>query len=210
MVVVEKTHTQYLRISCFFSQLLQIEVVSITVMLNGYGFSAGSGMYLHSSPYHRLLHGRRLLLLHISARKPGNYHLKVCFFFLCLRLRLPVDCLTRICKFTAGFLHVFTHFKRGPGYFNCGFCALQFEFLGRGRVRNTTILFQFLPFRVQYRWDLNLRYTDIYRPQSKLREGNVFTHVCDSVHRGGVSVHGRVSVRGVSALGGLCQGDAHL
>ena len=29
-----------------------------------------------------------------------------------------------------------------------------------------------------------------YRPQTKLREGNVFTPVCDSVHRGGcVSQH---------------------
>ena len=32
---------------------------------------------------------------------------------------------------------------------------------------------------------------DHYRPQTKLREGNVFTPVCDSVHRGeGVSVYG--------------------
>ena len=35
---------------------------------------------------------------------------------------------------------------------------------------------------------------DYYRPQTKLREGNVFTGVCDSVHRG------------VPAPGGVCPG----
>ena len=35
-----------------------------------------------------------------------------------------------------------------------------------------------------------------YRPQTKLREGNVFTPACDSVHRGGLCPGGF-----------LCQGD---
>ena len=39
---------------------------------------------------------------------------------------------------------------------------------------------------------------DFYRPQTKLREGNVFTHVCDSVHKGG---------GGISVRVGLCPGD---
>ena len=30
---------------------------------------------------------------------------------------------------------------------------------------------------------------NFYRPQTKLREGNVFTPVCDSVHGGAVSQH---------------------
>ena len=38
---------------------------------------------------------------------------------------------------------------------------------------------------------------NFYRPQTKLREGNVFTPVCDSVHGGG----GRSLSKGVS--GGL-------
>ena len=32
---------------------------------------------------------------------------------------------------------------------------------------------------------------NIYRPQTNLRKGNVFTPVCDSVHRGGVHPPGR-------------------
>ena len=31
---------------------------------------------------------------------------------------------------------------------------------------------------------------DYYRPQTKLREGYVFTGVCDSVHRGGGGMRG--------------------
>ena len=58
-----------------------------------------------------------------------------------------------------------------------------------------------------------------YRPQTKLREGNVFTGVCDSVHggvpgpggawsRGGVCSQGGAWSRGVSAPGGVCsRGD---
>ena len=50
-----------------------------------------------------------------------------------------------------------------------------------------------------------------YRSQTKLRKGNVFTRVCDSVHREGVSVQGGslsrgVSVQWVSVQGGLCPG----
>ena len=52
-------------------------------------------------------------------------------------------------------------------------------------------------------------------PATKLRQGNVFTPVCDSVHRGRVSVQGGlfpggvsvqegVSVQGDLCLGGLC------
>ena len=42
-----------------------------------------------------------------------------------------------------------------------------------------------------------------YRPQTKLREGNVFTGVCDSVHRGGrCLVPGGVWSRGVPGPGG--------
>ena len=51
-----------------------------------------------------------------------------------------------------------------------------------------------------------------YRSQTKLRKGNVFTRVCDSVHREGVSVQGgslssgslsrEVSVQGGSLSGG--------
>ena len=61
-------------------------------------------------------------------------------------------------------------------------------------------------------------------PQTKFREAHVFTPVCDSVHRGSVSVQSRgVSVQGDSVQegslsrgslskaglypGGLCQGD---
>ena len=47
-----------------------------------------------------------------------------------------------------------------------------------------------------------------YRPQTKLREGNVFTPVCDSVHRG-VSVQGVSLSRGVSLQWGVsvCRGS---
>ena len=41
-----------------------------------------------------------------------------------------------------------------------------------------------------------------YRPQTKLREGNVFTGVCDSVH-GGCLLPGGL-VPGGLLLGGLC------
>ena len=53
-------------------------------------------------------------------------------------------------------------------------------------------------------------------PTTKLRQGNVFTPVCDSVHRGvslsrgvSVSVQG-FSIQGVSVQGGLCQVDPPL
>ena len=39
---------------------------------------------------------------------------------------------------------------------------------------------------------------DHYRPQTNLREGYVFTGVCDSVHRGGCLPGGVVSPGGVS------------
>ena len=59
-----------------------------------------------------------------------------------------------------------------------------------------------------------LRYYNFYRPQTKLRKGNVFTPVCDSVHRGwslclgGSLSRGVSDCRGVSlTAGGLCQGD---
>ena len=42
----------------------------------------------------------------------------------------------------------------------------------------------------------------------KLRQGNIFTSVCDSVHGGGGFSVGGVSVQmGVSVQRGLCQGD---
>ena len=44
-----------------------------------------------------------------------------------------------------------------------------------------------------------------YRPQTKLREGNGFTPVCDSVHSGG----GLCLCSGGLCPGGLCQGDPH-
>ena len=44
-----------------------------------------------------------------------------------------------------------------------------------------------------------------HRPQTKLGEGNVFTTVCDSVHRKG-SLYRRISVGGVSVQGVLCPG----
>ena len=44
----------------------------------------------------------------------------------------------------------------------------------------------------------------LYRPQTKLREGNVFTGVCDSVHMGGVWSRGGACFRGVPAPGGAC------
>ena len=55
-----------------------------------------------------------------------------------------------------------------------------------------------------------------YRPQTKLREGNVFTPVYDSVHKGvsvqgsfcpgGLSPEGRLCLQGVFVWGGLVQG----
>ena len=42
-----------------------------------------------------------------------------------------------------------------------------------------------------------------YRPQTKLREGNVCTGVCDSVHRGGVSAPSWVPGPGGSLPGGV-------
>ena len=45
-------------------------------------------------------------------------------------------------------------------------------------------------------------------PATKLRQGNVFTSVCDSVHGGGVSVWGSLSGGvWVSVQWGPCQGD---
>ena len=57
-----------------------------------------------------------------------------------------------------------------------------------------------------------LRYYNFYRPQTKLRKGNVFTPVCDSVHRGwslwGVSIQGSLWLQGgCFCPGGLCRGD---
>ena len=53
---------------------------------------------------------------------------------------------------------------------------------------------------------------DLYRPQTKLREGNVFTPVCDPVHTGGVSVQGGlcsgVSVWGLYPGGSLSRGGS--
>ena len=47
--------------------------------------------------------------------------------------------------------------------------------------------------------------TNWYRPQTKLRQGNVFTPVCDSVHRvGGGTMSRGVSVRGCLCPEGLC------
>ena len=47
-------------------------------------------------------------------------------------------------------------------------------------------------------------------PATKLRQDNVFTHVCDSVYRGvslsGVSLSRGISVQGVSVQGGVCPG----
>ena len=47
-------------------------------------------------------------------------------------------------------------------------------------------------------------------PATKLGQGYVFTHVCDSVHGGGAQSLSRCpgggSVRGISVLGGLCPG----
>ena len=42
-----------------------------------------------------------------------------------------------------------------------------------------------------------------YRPQTKLREGNVFTPVCDSVHRGGLCPGGSLSKWGGSLSRGV-------
>ena len=47
-------------------------------------------------------------------------------------------------------------------------------------------------------------------PATKLWKGNVFTPVCDSVHRGSLCPGGLcpgVPVWGSLCLGGLCQGD---
>ena len=60
--------------------------------------------------------------------------------------------------------------------------------------------------------------TTCYRLQTKLREGNVFTPVCDSVHRrvsvqGGICPGVRVSVQRWGSLsrgGGLCPGGGSL
>ena len=54
-----------------------------------------------------------------------------------------------------------------------------------------------------------------YRSQTKLREGNVFTRVCDSIHReGGLCPGGSLSSeslsREVSVQGGLCLGGSLL
>ena len=48
-----------------------------------------------------------------------------------------------------------------------------------------------------------------YRPQTKLREGNVFTPVCDSVNRGrGVSVQGGLCpMASLCPVGGICPGS---
>ena len=45
-------------------------------------------------------------------------------------------------------------------------------------------------------------------PATKLQQGNVFTRVCDSVHRGGLcpSIHYRSHDQGGLCPGGLCQG----
>ena len=48
----------------------------------------------------------------------------------------------------------------------------------------------------------------LYRPQTKLREGNVFTHVCDSVYSEVESVSRRVSVWGGLCPGGLYRGGS--
>ena len=50
----------------------------------------------------------------------------------------------------------------------------------------------------------HLKFDYFYRPQAKLREGNVFTGVCDSVHRGGL-VPG-----GVPGPGGCLVGEGDL
>ena len=47
-------------------------------------------------------------------------------------------------------------------------------------------------------------YNNIYRQQTKLREGNVFTPVCHSVHKGGLCP-GEVSVWGLCPGGSLSQ-----
>ena len=62
---------------------------------------------------------------------------------------------------------------------------------------------------------LNTYWSHLYRPQTKLREGDVFTPVCDSVHRG-ISVQGSlsgdlspgISLEGVSVQDGLCPGGS--
>ena len=84
----------------------------------------------------------------------------------------------------------------------------------------------FAAFFCEYMAEVN-KINFYYHPQTKLREGNVFTPVCDSVHRGrgcipacigqrglypsmqwgvclGVFAWGGVSALGVSAQGGVC------
>ena len=43
-------------------------------------------------------------------------------------------------------------------------------------------------------------------PATKLRQGNVFTPVCDSVQGGGIPVQGGSLYMGVCVQGGLCPG----
>ena len=45
-----------------------------------------------------------------------------------------------------------------------------------------------------------------YRPQTKLREGNVFTLVCDSVHRGMCMAGGHMCQGGIHGKGHVWQG----
>ena len=70
------------------------------------------------------------------------------------------------------------------------------------------------------KWISSSIYNNFYPPSTKLRQGNVFTPVCDSVHRG-VSVQGDlfskegslskgVSVQGALCPGGLCLGGGGL
>ena len=49
-----------------------------------------------------------------------------------------------------------------------------------------------------------------YRPQTKLREGNVFTGVCDSVHGGVPGPGGCLFTGGCLVLGGACSGGGLL
>ena len=54
----------------------------------------------------------------------------------------------------------------------------------------------------------NDSFFDIYRPQTKLREGNVFKPVYDSVHRGvGHVWQGNAWQGGVCGRGGMCAGE---
>ena len=78
----------------------------------------------------------------------------------------------------------------------------------------------YLKLRFNWNWlnDEQLESNDFYRPQTKFRQGNVFTDVCDSVHRGClVLVQGGIRsreclVRGVPGprgWGGVPGGDPH-